>query len=94
MKVIYKHFKSFHHIKGLLQLKGFDCMCEYLRSDLCSLLGIDGANMFVMFQRVLPVFLLCTDVLLQQAQHLSSLEVAVLVGLLHLQIPFKNRSDK
>lgn len=55
-------------------------MCEYLRSDLCSLLGIDCADMFVMLQRVLPVLLLCTDVLLQQGQHLSSLEVAVLNG--------------
>ncbi|TNN63653.1 hypothetical protein EYF80_026189 [Liparis tanakae] len=47
---------------------------EHLRSDLRSLLGIDGADVFVMFQRVLPVLLLCTDVLLQQAQHLASLE--------------------
>lgn len=48
---------------------------EHLRSDLGGLLGIDCADVFVVFQRVLPVLLLCTDVLLQQAQHLSGLLV-------------------
>lgn len=51
------------------------CLCEaaYLRSDLRSLLGVNCADVFIMFQCVLPVLLLCTDILLQQAQHLTSL---------------------
>lgn len=41
-------------------------VCEglYLRSYLSSLLGVDGSHMLIMFERVLSVLLLCTDVLL------------------------------
>lgn len=86
-----EHFRSFHHMKGLVQLKGFELfVCEYLRSDLCSLLGIDCAHMLVVFQRVLPVLLLCTDILLQQAQHLTCLVVAVLYGDYCTYTPYKN----
>ncbi len=56
------------------------CELKYLRSDLCGLFGIDCADVLVVFQRVLPVLLLCTHVFLQQAQHLTSLVVAVLCG--------------
>lgn len=89
----HEHFRSFHHTKGLVQLKGFELFVfevEYLRSDLCSLLGIDCAHMLVVLQRVLPVLLLCTDILLQQAQHLTCLVVAVLYGDYCTYTPYKN----
>ena len=60
--------------KGLYMCEVF----EYLGSDLCGLLGIDCADVLVVFERVLPVLLLCTDILLQEAQHLTSLVVEVL----------------
>lgn len=61
---------------------------EYLGSDLCSLLWVDCADVLVMFQCVLPVLLLCTDVLLQQTQHLTGLVVAVLYGVSVLSLFF------
>lgn len=53
---------------------------KYLRSDLGGLLWVDCVDVLVVFERVLPVLLLCTDVLLQQAQHLTSLSVTALCG--------------
>lgn len=50
------------------------CMCQYLRTDLCGLLGVDGPHVLVVFHRVLPVLLLCAHVLLQQVQHLAGLQ--------------------
>lgn len=45
----------------------------YLRPYLCGLLGVDGSHVLVVFERVLSVLLLRTDILLQQAEHLTSL---------------------
>lgn len=59
-------------------------MCEggYLRSDLRRLLGINCADVLIMFQRVLPVLLFGTDVLLQETQHLTGLVVAEVYGVI------------
>ncbi|KAF3843120.1 hypothetical protein F7725_001969 [Dissostichus mawsoni] len=62
------------------------------RPDLCSFLGIDCADMLVMFQRVLPVLLLGTDVLLQQGQHLTSLGGAE-VGLQGAEVIFQSQAS-
>lgn len=45
----------------------------HLRSDLCSLLGIHHADVFKVFEGVLPVLLLGTHVLLQQAEDVTRL---------------------
>lgn len=55
--------------------KGAVCVCDaYLRSDLCSLLGIHHADVFEVFEGVLPVLLLGTHVLLQQAEDMARLQ--------------------
>lgn len=46
----------------------------YLRSDLRSFLGIHHADMFEVFKGVLPVLLLGTHVLLQQAEDVTGLQ--------------------
>lgn len=56
------------------------CEVDYLRSDLRSLRGIDHAHVLVVFERVLPLLLLCTDILLEEDQHLPCLEEAVSHG--------------
>lgn len=49
------------------------CACGYLRSDLCGLLGIHHADVFEVFEGVLPVLLLGAHVLLQQAEDVARL---------------------
>lgn len=49
----------------------------HLRTDLRGLLGVDGPHVLVVFHCVLSVLLLCTHVLLQQAQHLAGLQEPV-----------------
>lgn len=41
---------------------------------MCSLLRIHHADMFKVFQSVLPVLLLSTDILLQQAENMARLQ--------------------
>lgn len=48
-------------------------MCLYLRSDLSSLFGVHHADVFKVFEGVLPVLLLGADVLLQQAEDVTGL---------------------
>lgn len=43
---------------------------------MCSLLGVDGSHVLIVLERVLSVLLLRTDVLLQQAEQLTSLVAA------------------
>lgn len=50
------------------------CVRCYLRSDLRSLLGIHHADVFEVFEGVLPVLLLGTHVLLQQAEDMARLQ--------------------
>lgn len=50
------------------------CFRCYLRSNLCSFLRIHHADMFKVFQSVLPVLLLSTHVLLQQAEDMARLQ--------------------
>lgn len=68
-------------MKGL-QLKGFNMgvSVTHLRPNLCSLLWVHSAHMLVVFHCVLSVLLLCSDILLQQAQHLSGLVGPVSYG--------------
>lgn len=61
---------------------------QHLRADLSSLLWVDGADVFVVFQCVLPVLLFCTDILLQQAQHLSGLSVTPVNKHVHVSCQF------
>lgn len=50
------------------------CIRFYLRSNLCSLLRIHHADMFKVFQSVLPVLLLSPHILLQQAEDMARLQ--------------------
>lgn len=50
------------------------CVWCYLRSDLCSLLWIHHADVFKVFEGVLSVLLLGTNVLLQQAEDMARLQ--------------------
>lgn len=50
------------------------CVWWYLRSDLRSFLGIHHTDMFKVFECVLPVLLLGTHVLLQEAEDVTGLQ--------------------
>ena len=50
------------------------CVWWYLRSDLCSFLRIHHTDVFEVFEGVLPVLLLGTHILLEQAEHMTGLQ--------------------
>lgn len=68
--------QNFVHDKRNTPTKAFDvssCARGYLRSDLRSLLGIHHADVFEVFEGVLPVLLLGAHVLLQQGEDVARL---------------------
>ena len=50
------------------------CVCGYLGPDLSGLLGVHHAHMLKVLECVLAIFLLGTDVLLQQTKHMTGLQ--------------------
>lgn len=70
------------------------CEVDYLSSDLRGLLGIDRAHVLVEFERVLPLLLLCTDILLEEGQHLPRLEEVVSHGGYCIYMPYESIHDR
>lgn len=71
-----RHTKNFVRDKPNDRNKSLCCVVvtgAYLRSDLCSLLGIHHADVFEVFEGVLPVLLLGAHVLLQQGEDVARL---------------------
>lgn len=71
------YFQAAEEVESFYNSYGLVCETVYLWSYLCRLLWVDGSHMLIVFECVLSVLLLRTDVLLQQAQHLTSLVAAV-----------------